>query len=63
MCVRVQILFFRLLFHLLSLLESQNGLSWKGLSKVIWSNSPAANRDAHSSIRSSEPIQSAPECL
>ena len=35
--------------------ETQNRLSWKGPFKAIWSNSPAVNRDTHSSIRCSEP--------
>jgi len=32
-------------------------LGWKEPLKVVWSNSPALNRDAHSSSRCSEPIQ------
>jgi len=37
---------------LLEIIElSQNHLSWKEPLKAIWSNSPAMNRDTHSSIR------------
>ena len=35
--------------------ESQNHLGWKGPLKLILSNSPALNRDTHSSTRCSEP--------
>jgi len=34
---------------------SLDHLNWKGPLKVIWSNSPAMNRDTYSSIRCSEP--------
>jgi len=39
------------------IIESQSRLSWKGPLKAIWSNSPAVNRDACSSVRCSEPVQ------
>ena len=35
----------------LGFIESQNYLSWKGPLEAISSNSPAVNRDTHSSIR------------
>jgi len=42
-------------------IESQNHLSWMGPVKVIWSTSPAMNRDTYSLIRLLRVLSSNPQ--